>query len=193
MIDHQKAVLLLSGGLDSVTLLYKLIADGWRVHCLLFDYGQKHSQELLFAKGHCSRMRVDFSTITLPPLMGSTLTDGTGSCVVPDRNAVMLSYAANYAEATGGDWIMIGCNADDDEMFPDCRVGFIAAFNSMLEQAGLRVRVGAPFNQLRKWQIGDLARQLGVPTYETWSCYMGGMIHCGSCSACVQRAKANVK
>ena len=163
---------LLSGGLDSVTLLYDLVGRGERVHCVLFDYGQRHVQELVFAKAHCKRLSILYTTITIPQLIGSTLTDGTSeSFVVPFRNPVMVAHAVNLAVGSGADTVTIGCNADDRDDFPDCRWEVFDAINHAIKISGYNVEVAAPYLSLRKWQILDLAKTFGVPNHEVWWCY----------------------
>lgn len=182
---------LLSGGLDSVTMLYDLQADGHAIHCLLVNYGQKHAQELLFAKGHCKRLGVRFTTRNLSePLSGSLLTDGGGGWVVPCRNTVLLALAVNLACELQAETVTIGCNADDAEGFQDCRPEFIKAFNAVLKAQQIDVEVCAPYLGRRKWEIGGIAREFGVPTSEIWSCYVGGDKPCGQCPACKKLALA---
>ena len=174
---------LLSGGLDSVTMLYDLHAQGHSVHCLMFDYKQKHVQELTFAKGHCHRLGVLFTTIELPALGG--LTEGS-SWIVPNRNAILLSLAVNLAVKAGADTVTIGCNNEDEAGFPDCRQAFIQMFNNMLTTAEVRVEVCAPYLTWPKWKIAGLSRDLGVPLNEIWTCYKGGAEPCGECPACLK-------
>ena len=173
-------VLLLSGGLDSVTLLYYLVGLGHKVHCVLFDYGQSHVQELTFAKQHCHRLGVLFTTVTLPKLGG--LTDA--SWIVPFRNPIMLAIAANIAIQAGADEITIGCNKDDEEQFPDCRWAVLDAMNHALKLSGYTVQIAAPYLDKAKWEIGAMAREMGVPMHEIWTCYRGGEKPCGKCPAC---------
>lgn len=179
-------VLLLSGGLDSVTLLYWLHAFGHEIHCVLFDYKQWHSQELTFAKIHCHRLRLLYTTIELPALGGLT----EENWIVPNRNAILLSLAVNLAVKIKADTVTIGCNADDEAMFPDCRQSFINAMNHAVKQAGYDVEICAPFMCKRKWEIGGLARELGVKSSEIWSCYVGGAHPCGECPACLKLKEA---
>lgn len=181
---------LLSGGLDSVTMLYHLVGDGHSVHCVLFDYGQKHSQELTFAKIHCHRLNVMFTTITLQKLMGSSLTDSGTSWVVPFRNAILISHSVNIAVAAGADTITVGCNKDDEHDFPDCRKGFLDAVNETIKQSGYNIEVCAPFIDKPKWWIAALAQELGVSISEIWTCYNGGSKPCGECPACVKLKKS---
>lgn len=179
-------ILLLSGGLDSVTLLYKLHGEGCKIHCLLFDYGQQHVQELLFAKAHCHRLRVLWTTVNLPKLGG--LTDG--DWVVPFRNPIMLAIGVNLAVQAGADSVVIGCNADDAEMFPDCRWTTLDAMNHAVKLSGYSIEICAPFIQKRKWEIGGMAQEMGVPMHEIWTCYKGGAKPCGECPACQKLALA---
>ncbi len=183
-------MLLLSGGLDSVVLLYYLIGQGIKVHCLLFDYKQRHVQELEWAKQHCHRLNVLFTTITLPQLRGSELTDGSGSVVVPFRNPIMLAMATNVAIASGAEEIVIACNADDQEQFPDCRWAVMDALNHAIKLSGYDVEIVAPFVNKSKAWIASLGNELGVKFNETWSCYRGGIEPCGKCPACLKRAEA---
>lgn len=171
---------LLSGGLDSVTMLYDLKSQSHAVHCLLFDYKQRHVQELAFAKSHCHRLGVLYSTIELPALGG--LTDE--SWIVPNRNCILLSIAVNLAVQAKADTVTIGCNKEDETSFPDCRMAFLQLFNTMLMTAEINVEVCAPYLDWPKWKIGGLAREMGVPLHEIWTCYRGGERPCGECPAC---------
>lgn len=171
---------LLSGGLDSVTLLYDLHSEGHKIHCVLFDYGQKNVQELTFAKGHCGRLRVLYTTVTLPKLGGLTKSDW----IVPFRNPIMLSIAANVAIRAEADEITIGCNMDDRDEFPDCRWEVLDSMNHALKLSGYDVQIGAPYLEKRKKEIMEIAHHLKVPMHEIWSCYRGGAKPCGRCPAC---------
>lgn len=171
---------LLSGGLDSVTMLYDLKQQGHSVHCLLFDYKQRHVQELTFAKGHCHRLGVLYTTMELPLLGG--LNDE--SWIVPNRNCILLALAVNLAVQAKADTVTIGCNKDDEAAFPDCRMAFLQLFNTLLKTAEVNVEVCAPYVDWPKWKIADLSKQLGVPVHEIWTCYRGGAKPCGECPAC---------
>lgn len=173
---------LLSGGLDSVTMLYDLKAQGHAVHCVMFDYGQAHLRELKCATQHCALQGVNMSSIRLPELGG--LTDE--SWIVPNRNAIFLSAAVNLAIRAKSDTVTIGCNQDDAESFPDCRKPFLEAMNSAVRAAGYSVEICAPYLDWPKWKIGGLAREMGVPlgSIGIWSCYRGGDKPCGECPAC---------
>lgn len=171
---------LLSGGLDSVTMLYDLRGQGHQVHALLCDYKQRHVQELTFAKGHCSRLGVLYTVLELPALGGLT----EESWIVPFRNAVLISLAVNLAVHSHSDTVTIGCNAEDAEYFPDCRKPFIQAMNEAVRASGYAVEICAPYIDWPKWQIVGFARDMHVPLHEIWSCYKGGAKPCGECPAC---------
>lgn len=181
---------LLSGGMDSVVLFYDLLDQGHNVHCVLFDYGQRHVKELDFAKWHCDWRKTLYSSIKLPQLRGSELTDGSGGVVVPNRNAILLSVAVNLAIAAKADSITFAANADDESTFPDCRRAFVDAMNASVKAAGYDVEICAPYLDWPKWKIGAKAQDMRVPLTETWSCYRGGEKPCGECPACIKRESA---
>jgi 7-cyano-7-deazaguanine synthase len=171
-------------------MLYDLVAKGHRVHCVLFNYRQKHVQELEFAKLHCRRLGVTFTIIDITQLRGSTLTDGTGSMIVPMRNATMISHACNLAVSAGADTVTFAANKDDEAEFPDCRMAFVQAFNTLNAVQEILVEICAPYHDKRKWEILDIGRQHAVDFNETWSCYNGGVKQCGTCPACQKRIAA---
>jgi 7-cyano-7-deazaguanine synthase len=171
-------------------MLYDLHAQGCKIHCCLFDYKQRHVQELQWAKHHCQRLGVLYTTIELPQLRGSTLTDGSGGVVVPCRNPIMLSLAVNLAVSAGAEAVTFAANKDDEAGFPDCRMAFVQLFNTMLTTAEIQVEVCAPYLHKPKWWIAALGQELGVKFNETWSCYHGGAVPCGECAACKKREAA---
>lgn len=192
---------LLSGGMDSVVMLYDLVGKGHNVHSVLFNYHQKHVRELEWARHHCNRLGVKFTLLDLPQLRGSELTDGSGGVVVPNRNAIMLSLAVNLAIAAGAETVTYGCNADDEAVFPDCRMAFIQTFNNMLTTQEINVEVCAPYIDKKKWWIVGLGREMGINFDETWTCYSPDKkfieqarccidVPCGKCAACLKRHKA---
>lgn len=183
-------VTLLSGGLDSVVLAHHLVNEGHKVHACIVRYGQQHVQEVEFARYHASRLNILYTVLDLPQLSGSTLTDGKGTVVVPNRNAILISHAVNLAVAAGADTVTYGCNADDEAMFPDCRRAFVQAYNIMLMNSEIHVEVCAPFMDKHKWWIAGLGREMGVELNQTWSCYRGGKEPCGECEACLKRNAA---
>jgi len=188
--EQLTAVLLFSGGVDSTVLFYDLLKQGVRLHCLLMHYGQKHVKELNYAQQHCRDAGVSHDVIALPrePFQGSTLTGGNGamsggSTVVPNRNAVMISMATACAKSRGFSHVAVGCNADDSEIYPDCRPEFIAAMSHAIDLA-CGVRIHAPFLGVCKSEIIAIGRRLRVDFSKTWSCYAGDVRPCGECGAC---------
>lgn len=181
---------LMSGGLDSTVMLYDLHGQGVRLHCVLFDYKQRHVQELGWARTHCQRLGLLYTTLEIPQLHGSVLTDGKGGVVVPNRNAIFLSLAVNVAVAAGAETITFAANSDDEAMFPDCRMAFVQAFNQMLTVAEIRVQVVTPYIDKSKAWIARRGADIGVKFNETWSCYRGGIQPCGECPACIKREAA---
>lgn len=187
-----KYLILLSGGLDSTTLLYETVGEHGpaSVQCLLIDYQQQHVQELSFAVSHARRLGVLYTKLELPVLGG--LTDE--SWIVPNRNAILIEHSVNHALklwAKEKSRVLMGCNRDDADYFPDCRPEFFAARNLAIKAAGNgQVQAVAPYVYLTKWQIAGRAREYGVPTHELWSCYRGGAKPCGECPACVKLAAA---
>jgi 7-cyano-7-deazaguanine synthase len=211
-----RAVVLLSGGLDSTTALAVARAEGYECHALSFDYGQRHARELesarrvaaaLGATAHLT-LRLDLRAIG-----GSALTAdipvpkaraaeaiGTGIPVtyVPARNTIFLSYALAWAEVNGAQDIFIGVNVLDASGYPDCRPEYIAAFEhlaNLATQAGVegrsRFRIHTPLIALSKADIIRRGRELGVDFSLTWSCYApeADGRACGLCDACLLRQK----
>jgi 7-cyano-7-deazaguanine synthase len=206
----KKAVVLLSGGLDSSTTLYHALAKGYDCHCLVFDYGQKHKKEIKQAKSVARRAGVASVVVKISlPWKGSALLDKKISIprqrklddktipvtYVPGRNIIFLSFAASFAEATGARTIFIGANAVDYSGYPDCRPQFIRAYQAMLARGlktsveGRGIKVETPLIRLTKAQIVRLAVKLQVPLALTWSCYTGGSKPCGVCDSCRLRAQ----
>lgn len=185
-----KIIHLLSGGLDSTVLLYDLVGEGHHVTPLIFNYGQKHEREIQFAIEHSKRLRLLPTLLHVPHLLGSTLTDGDGTFVVPNRNAVFISIAVNMAVATGADRVTIGCNKDDAHEFLDCRFAFMIAINAATRAAGILVEIDAPYVNKSKAWIARRGSDIGVSLSETWSCYEGGDEPCGKCLACQKRKEA---
>lgn len=208
-------MLLLSGGLDSTTLLALAVRDGWSVHALSFRYGQRHTIEVDRARaiaGRYGAKRHLVANIDLRLFGGSALTSddmaipkhrpaeemagGVPATYVPARNTIFLSHALALAEVSGATDLFIGVNALDYSGYPDCRPGFIAAFEALANRAtragaeeGARFRVRAPLIGLRKHEIITLGASLGVDYAETVSCYdpAADGSACGHCDACILR------
>jgi 7-cyano-7-deazaguanine synthase len=189
---------LMSGGLDSTTLLYDLLHQGHKAHCLLYDYGQRHIKELTFAEATCAKLGVAYDKITLPPQLfeRSALTTGTEPLVgkptvVPNRNMVLIAMAASYALSHGCTAVSCAVNGDDAEVYPDCRADFMKHLNFALRCCHTRrMEVHLPYIVRTKAKVVDIALRLNVPLEETWSCYAGGDDPCGQCGACQVRLKA---
>lgn len=190
-MKHPFTLLLLSGGLDSVTLLYDLQSKGCRTFCVMFDYRQRHLQELLWAKKHCLKTNSLFTTVQLPELGGLT----EQSWIVPVRNKIFISVAANVALTQWPDFsitqLAIAANKDDADYFPDCRKEFFDSENQSLKAAGYSIEIVAPYLEYSKRMIVDRARQLGINLNDTWSCYQPTSNGpCNECLACKKRMEA---
>lgn len=205
----KKAVVLLSGGLDSATTLYAAQERGFQVHCLIFDYGQRHRREIRSAQRIAKRAHCPATVIKIRlPWKGSSLLDkkkalpqkreifkGIPSTYVPARNTIFLSFALSYAEAIGASRIFIGANAVDFSGYPDCRPKFYQAFNKLSGLATKRgiehkaIKIETPLIGLKKSEIIKQGLKRGVPYQLTWSCYEGGKRPCGQCDSCLIRKK----
>ncbi|ACA98291.1 MULTISPECIES: 7-cyano-7-deazaguanine synthase QueC [Cyanophyceae] len=211
----KRAVVLLSGGLDSATSAAQAIADGYEVFALSFRYGQKHSRELVAAQKIAEHLGITehfIMDVNLSQWGGSSLTDvnqaipqsgvQTGdipSTYVPGRNTVFLAIALSLAEAKQAEAIYLGINAVDYSGYPDCRPEYLAAYQKL---ADLSSKVGieghapqlvAPLVLDTKVEIIQKAVKLGVPIAATWSCYQGGEHPCGLCDSCRIRDEALIK
>ena len=203
-----KACVLLSGGMDSVTVFHQALRDGEVAACLSFDYGAKHNaREIPFAKIHADRAGVPHHVVSLDfmdRLFKSDLLRSGGDIpeghyaeesmkktVVPFRNGIMLSIAAGFAESIGAGAVTIAAHSGDHAIYPDCREPFMRAMGEAMEQgtyAGIKLL--RPFIDMDKAAIARRGAELGVDFAETWSCYKGGEIHCGVCGTCVERREA---
>ena len=200
------SVIVVSGGMDSVTLLYENkdeIALG-----ISFDYGSNHNHnELPLAALHCQRLGIEHVVVPLGFMhqyfksslleSGDSIPDGSydeenmKSTVVPFRNGVMLAVAAGIAESNGLTKVLIANHGGDHTIYPDCRPEFIAAMDAAVEAGTFaRVRVVAPYTNISKADIARRGSSLGIDYAETWSCYKGGHVHCGTCGTCVERKEA---
>ncbi len=210
--SSKAAVAIVSGGMDSVTLAYVLASEGYDLHLLSFDSGQRHRKELEFA-ALCAGLLgaqhdvVDLSSLTAL-LKGSALTDAGVAVpdghyaqenmkitVVPNRNAMMLAIAYAVAVAEGAEVVGAGIHAGDHAIYPDCRPAFAEAFEAMQSLAvegfgSPDLRLYTPFVSITKADIVTIGHRLGVDYAKTWSCYKGGVAHCGTCGTCVERKEA---
>ncbi|MEO1296895.1 MAG: 7-cyano-7-deazaguanine synthase QueC [Cyanobacteria bacterium J06636_16] len=211
-MSQPKAIVLLSGGLDSATAAAQAIADGYTPIALSFRYGQRHECELGAARKIAAVLGIQehhIVDVNLSQWGGSSLTDldetlpQTGvepnaipSTYVPGRNTVFISIALSLAEAKAAQTIYLGINAVDYSGYPDCRPEYLAAFQTLAtlsSKAGLEGNAPtlvAPLVQDTKVAIVQRALHLGVPIEKTWSCYQGGQVPCGLCDSCRIRDKA---
>ncbi|KAF0134082.1 MAG: exsB protein [Candidatus Saganbacteria bacterium] len=200
----KKAIVLLSGGLDSTASLYYAKSKGYQCYALIFDYGQKHKRELKSAVKIAKLAKVNYQIIKISlPWKGSSLLDkkmnvptgGIGknipSTYVPARNIIFLSFAVSNAEAIGADAVFIGANAIDFSGYPDCRPEFYKAYQNVIKTGikNNKIKIFTPLINLTKQEIVKLGRKLGAPLDITWSCYMGGNKPCGVCDSCRLRER----
>ena len=203
---EKDSIIVLSGGMDSVTLLYEYkerIAVA-----VTFDYGSNHNRrEAEFAALHCHRLGIKHIIIPLE-FMGryfkSSLLEGADaipegnyddenmkSTVVPFRNGIMLSIACGIAESNGLKHVMIANHSGDHAIYPDCRSGFIEAMSEAMRNGTYEgVTIIAPYTNISKTDIASRGKQMGIDYSETYSCYKGGEKHCGKCGTCVERKEA---
>ncbi|MFH1379568.1 MAG: 7-cyano-7-deazaguanine synthase QueC [bacterium] len=211
MSYKKKAIVLLSGGLDSGTLLY-WAKQKFTCTAITFDYGQKHKKEITYAKKIAHKAGCPWMQIKLYlPVLKSSLTDARftiprgdsrragkkkiPSTYVPGRNTIFLSYAVSLAESWGCTDVCIGANAVDYSGYPDCRPDYIkamqyaACLGTKTGREGNPIHISAPLIRKTKAEIITLGRRLHVPFDLTWSCYRGGEKPCGKCDACILREK----
>lgn len=208
----ERAVVLLSGGLDSTTALAIAQQQGFELHALSFEYGQRHQREVDAANAvaqyyHVQKqqtVKIDLrafggsaltSDIAVPH--GRSLTDMAHDIpitYVPARNTVFLSFALAYAEVNDADDIFLGINAIDYSGYPDCRPEYLEAYERMANlatkattQDGRQFHIHAPLMYMDKAAIIRTGTELHVPYELTWSCYEGGTLACGTCDSCLLR------
>ncbi|MBC2581041.1 7-cyano-7-deazaguanine synthase QueC [Clostridium sp. DJ247] len=209
----KKAVVLLSGGLDSSTAVYLAKKEGYEVYAISFDYGQRHNKELNCAKNVAEAAGVKehiIVTTNMNAWGGSALTDDNidvpdGKEInkeipvtyVPARNMIFLSYAASYAEAIGAQDIYIGVSEVDYSGYVDCREEFIKAMENAINNGTVcavendkKIKIHTPFINMKKSDEIKLGMELGVDYSLTWSCYRGEELACGTCDSCILRIKA---
>ena len=203
----QRAVVTLSGGLDSATLLFWAVKR-YDVSAITFDYGSKHNEKEQAAATELAGLtNVRHTFIKLPFIndlfksdllrSGGSIPEGhyedesMRSTVVPFRNGIMLSIAVGLAESVGAGTVLYAAHAGDHAVYPDCRPDFLKAM-SAAARAGtyMNVQIKDPFIGMHKKDIVLLGDELKVPFGVTYSCYKGGERHCGKCGTCVERREA---
>ncbi|MEQ9258996.1 MAG: 7-cyano-7-deazaguanine synthase QueC [Roseovarius sp.] len=204
-----ETIVICSGGLDSVSLAHKVAGEHVLRGLLSFDYGQRHVKELESAAACARRLGVPHKVVDIAAvgraLSGSALTDDVDVpdghyaeesmkiTIVPNRNAIMLAIAFGMAAAEKADAVAAAVHGGDHFIYPDCRPGFIDAFQTMQRHAleGVAdITLYTPFVTISKADIVTEGAKHGTPFAETWSCYKGGAVHCGRCGTCVERREA---
>ncbi|SLN51645.1 7-cyano-7-deazaguanine synthase [Roseovarius albus] len=204
-----KTIVICSGGLDSVSLAHRVAAEHELCGLLSFDYGQRHAKEVEFAADCAKRLGVPHKVVDIrsigAALSGSALTDDIDVpdghyaeetmkiTVVPNRNAIMLAIGFGMAAAQQADAVAVAVHGGDHFIYPDCRPGFINAFQAMQTEAldgYADVQLYAPYVNISKAQIVEDGVKHNTPFGATWSCYKGGDRHCGRCGTCVERREA---
>ena len=200
------SVIIVSGGMDSTTLLYDRRDE--IALAISFDYGSNHNaREIPYAVMHCKRLGIEHITIPLDFMhkyFRSSLLEGADaipeghyaaenmkSTVVPFRNGIMLAVAAGVAESRNLTKLLIANHGGDHTIYPECGPEFSSAMGSATNAGTyVGVRVVAPYTNITKGDIARIGKKLGIDYAETWSCYKGGEKHCGKCGTCVERKEA---
>jgi 7-cyano-7-deazaguanine synthase len=208
-------IAVVSGGLDSVTLLYHLVAMGYNPDVISFNYLQRHRKELDYAQAAAERLNLRWDCIDIGRV-GEALAEGGSALVdiahsevpeghyaeenmkqtvVPNRNAIMATIATGVCVARGGQYVALAPHNGDAAIYPDCRPAFWREFEAAMKLAneGFVPRewgLLTPFIKMSKTDIASVAMRLQVPLALTWSCYKGDKIHCGRCGTCVERLEA---
>ncbi len=206
-VDYVKdAAIIVSGGMDSITLLYEMRK---RIGLAIsFDYGSNHNhREIPFAKEHCEKLGITHIVIDMRFLgkyLKSALLEGDdaipegdydrdnmSATVVPFRNGIMLAVAAGIAESRGLKVIMMANHGGDHNIYADCRPEFVSAFDKAVStgtDSGMRLI--APYTDINKADIAARGKAMGIDYSRTWSCYRGGEHQCGRCATCLERREA---
>jgi 7-cyano-7-deazaguanine synthase len=201
-----KVVVIISGGMDSTTLLYDVASQGHSIYALSFDYKQRHSQELEHAKYHCGRLCIDHKVLPLDVLnevAASCLTRATPvpegnydeasmkATVVPNRNMVMLALATAYAITLKAEAVYYGAHSGDHTIYPDCRPEFIKSMDNTMKLCDWnRIELRVPYMRMTKSDILRIGKELKVDYSHTWTCYKGELTSCGKCGSCRERLEA---
>lgn len=203
-----KTLVLLSGGMDSTAALYWARREHEVVGAVSFDYGSKHNhKEIAFAQWHCQQLGLPHDIVALPfvnDLFTSDLLKSGGDIpeghyadenmkrtVVPFRNGIMLAIACGLAESREAEALVIAAHSGDHAIYPDCREPFMQAIAEAMRQGTYaHIELLRPFIAIDKTGIARLGHDLGIDFAQTWSCYKGGDLHCGTCGTCVERREA---
>lgn len=203
-----KAIILLSGGMDSVAAMFHSAREYDIILALSFDYASKHNDnELPYAAWQAQQLGIPHQIVDLRSISfhlssallksggeipeGQYAPDNMAQTVVPFRNGIMLSVAAGVAESCRAQSLIIAAHAGDHSLYPDCRPEFTRAMSAAIAAGTYdSVKVIAPFIHLTKADIARKGTELGVDFSKTWSCYKGGKVHCGACGTCLERKEA---
>jgi len=202
-----KTVIVLSGGMDSTTLLYELLKEGKEVKAISFNYGQRHSRELGQAAETCQKLGVEHRIVEMAFMREivskSALTsdiavphghyehESMKLTVVPNRNMIMASIAIGWAVNLDYDEVALGVHAGDHAIYPDCRPEFVSALHQIAQVANFKpISIYAPFLHIDKGDIAIVGARNGTDYSLTHTCYEGREVPCGKCGACQERAQA---
>ena len=203
---EKDTVIILSGGMDSVTLLYD--QQERIAMAVSFDYGSNHNaREIPFARLHCERLGIRHIVIPLDFMSryfqssllagadaipeGHYAEENMKSTVVPFRNGIMLAIATGMAESNDLQYVMMANHGGDHTIYPDCRPEFVEAFDAAAHAGTFNgVHLLSPYCNMTKGEIAARGKELGIDYSKTWSCYRGGEKHCGKCGTCVERQEA---
>ena len=204
--DMKYSVIVLSGGMDSTTLLHERKEQ--IALAVTFDYGSRHNaREIECARKNCAMLGIEHIVIPLEFMgryfksslliggdeipEGHYADDNMKSTVVPFRNGIMLSIAAGLAESRGLKKVMLANHGGDHAIYPDCRPGFVDAMSEAIRQGTYDgIVIDAPYTGITKSDIARIGKRIGVDYNLTYSCYKGGEEHCGKCGTCVERMEA---
>ncbi len=203
----QKVVVIFSGGMDSFTVLNKVVRQGFDVFALSFDYGQRHNKELEYAANVCEELNVHHKIVDISAINqligGSSLTsdidvpeghyeqDSMKQTVVPNRNMILLSMAVGYAVSLEASKVYYGAHSGDHAIYPDCRPEFVHRMNDVCEIANYEaVEIACPYLDVSKIDILTDGLKMGLDYAKTWTCYNGREKACGKCGACQERLEA---
>jgi 7-cyano-7-deazaguanine synthase len=207
---HSKAVVLVSGGLDSTTLLAWMRFHDCEVLPISFNYGQRHIRELesmfeVLKHYNCEHREkvIHLGDVATSTMQGSSQTsndvdvplghytdESMKATVVPNRNMIMLAIATAYAVQEKANLVCYAPHQGDHAIYPDCRAEFCDALADAISLGNEGITLYTPFVYMTKTDIAVLAHQLHVPVEKTWSCYQGGEKHCGECGTCVERKES---
>ena len=205
--NSNTAVVVFSGGMDSFTVLHKALKDGCTVFAVSFNYGQRHSKELLAASQICAQLDINHKVVDISAInqliSGSALTSDIDvpeghyeqpsmqQTVVPNRNMILLSLAVGYAVSINANKVYYGAHSGDHAIYPDCRPVFVEKMNAVCAIANYQaVEIVTPYLHNSKIDILADGLAMGLSYENTWTCYNGRELACGKCGACQERLEA---